>query len=524
MEPIIGFLVMISGAVFGFLSIAILLFALSAHASSIPGMIEPESEPIEGEDFQVFLEELTSIRNFMLLESQGLAKGTTAVEPWSGSYWPIGKGVIAARYSSPTFANSKKFINNYQSYVAHSPEGFVYSGRIKELSPAEKYDLLVGDSSWSLSRHIWQKALEDFQEDGVIPGWTGICHGWAAAAHMIALSPYSPVTVKDVSGRHTIQFHANDIKALVSWIWAESAPNAYRAGNRCRDGRISRDPFMRPVSPNCLDSNPMSWHLAITNRVGAYKKSFAMDSSAGPEVWNYPVTGYDYHYFDPKTFIPTHNMKLALRRVDELQNDRYKGFRSPRAAFIIGIIMDTFHPALTVPTVGVTSRNTVKSKTFIYDLELDSEYNIIGGEWHSKETPDFIWSFPSQDRAMAREDVKVKAQKLTWNINEILAPEIADFARSASRRGEVLAIITDTLLKASATQSPDYEEHGIADEEVINEDGSTSNASSSSDSNSGGTENSSAHTPPSAETPETPSANGESQPLGDLISIRVSHS
>lgn len=463
---------MISGAIFGFISIAIILFALSAHSSSRPGIVEPDSEPFEGEDFQVFLEELTSIRNLLLLDSQGLTKGATEVEPWSGSYWPIGKGIIAARYSSPTFANSKKFVNNYQSYVSHSPDDFVYSGRIKELSPAEKYDLLVGDSNWSLSRNIWQKALQDFQEDGVIPGWTGICHGWAAAAHMNPLSPYSPVTVKDVSGRHNIQFHANDIKALMSWIWAESAPNAYRAGNRCREGRIVRDSFMRPLNPNCLDSNPMSWHLAITNRVGVYKKSFAMDSSAGPEVWNYPVAGYDYHYFDPKTYVPTHNLRNAIRRIEELQNDRYKNFRSPRAVYIVGVIMDTYHPALTVPTVGVTSRNTIKSKTFIYDLELDSDHNVIGGEWYSKETPDFIWSFPAKDRAMAREDVKIQNLKLKWNSVETISPEIAEQARSASKRGEVLAVITESLLRASATQSPDYEEHGVADEEPINEDGS----------------------------------------------------
>lgn len=469
-QQILSYMAILSGATFGVVSIAIILFALTVNAQAI----RPESEPFDDDNFIKFVENLSYHTNIQMLEAQGLTKGTASFEPWSGSYWPIHKGILGNRYASKTFARSKSFIKNYESFQSHPTENFIYAGKTNELSPAEKYDLLIGDTNWALTRYMWGRGLEDYNRDGAVAGWTGICHGWAGASHIDPVSTYYPVTVLDITGQHSITFHANDIKALLSWLWADASPNSYRAGNRCRQSNIDRDPYLRPVDPTCLDSNPMSWHLAVVNRIGLNKKSMVMDSSNGSEVWNYPVTGYDYSYFDPKTFATTHSLKQAVRAIQTLPSDVYKNFRSEKAKYLVGIIMDTYHPALTEPSTGVTSRISTKRKTFIYDLELDESYNVVGGEWYSKETPDFIWGFPEGSRSMTREDNRLKSQNITWNAKTELLPEVvASLSREATKRGSVLSTITNALLYASTkTEYPinPPPEQDEADEEVIEED------------------------------------------------------
>lgn len=444
--------------------IATLLLTLNTKAEKI----YPNSEPSAHDDFKVFLQNLNYTVNISWMQAQGLTKGQSGFEPWSGSYWPIHKGILSFRYASPNSTKSKNFIENYQNYSLNPALTFINTGRINELSPAEKYDLLIGDSNWTLSHFMWEKGLRDYQTEGSVATWTGICHGWAAVTHMIPTSPHSPVTLKDVSGQHSITFHAHDIKGLMSWLWATSSPRSHRAGDRCRQDIVDRDSYLRPLEPSCLDSNPMSWHLAIVNKVGLNNRSFVMDSSNGTEVWNYPITGYDYHYFDPKTFIPTHNLNSAIRSLSDLKSDPFKSFRSPRAQYIVGITMDTFHPALTEPTIGITSFIRTKKMTFVYDLELDENYNVVGGEWYAKKTPDFIWSFQDGAQAFSREDAKLRSQEIIWKAQDgMMTSEIAQQARSASARGFVLATITNALLNASALASKPPTEDGMADEEEI---------------------------------------------------------
>lgn len=452
----------------GIVSIGMLLFALSAQGQ----LIIPNSEPFEDDTFTKFVEDLTYLTNITDIQAKGLTKGFAAQEPWSGSYWPTQKGILGNRYSSPSFAKSRKFLENHASTQSTSANSLVYAGRINELSPSEKYDLLVGDSNWSLTRYMWDKGFRALQQNGVVAGWTGICHGWAAVTSMDPTSPYSAVTVKDVTGQHDITFYANDIKGLLSWLWAESSPNSFRAGNRCRKTHAPTDEFLRPNDPPCLDTNPMTWHLAMVNRVGLHKMSMVMDSSAGPEVWNYPITGYDYSYFDAKTYAPSNSFKSAMRRIQELPNDRFRAYRSPKAVYIVGVTMDTYHPALTEPNRGNTNHITTTKKTFVYDLELDGAMNIVGGEWYSKETPDFLWSFANGSKAGTREDVMLYSNETTWNARQQMSPGVATQARQAALRGEVLRSIVQPLLDASKkpVEAPPTDEEELNVEEEVSED------------------------------------------------------
>ncbi len=414
-------------------------FSYAANASTF-------AEPGPEDNFMVFLENLTVIANIRQLHAQGLTKGKSIVEPWANSYWPRHKGMLGNRFSDPAFPRSKVFMDNYNYFLARPPEAMIGAGEIIHLSPAEKYDLLVGDHNWTLTKAMWQKGLDDIATDGGVATWTGICHGWSGATHMGIRQPQNAITVTDVTGTYSILFYPDDVAALISYLWADSSPEGVKSGTRCKQGVVTKDPYNRPTDPACLDSNPMSWHLAITNRVGVYGTSFVMDSSAGPEVWNYPISSYDYSYFNPRTFESSHSLEAAIVPRQFVMNDKYEKYRSPKAAYLVGVTMDVFHPALIEAHTGSPHGNTIHSETYSYDLELDADYNVVGGEWYSKERPDFMWGFHAGAKATNREDDAVTT---TWDGQGPLPTNFAENAIAASKRARVLSKITDALLNLS---------------------------------------------------------------------------
>ena len=56
------------------------------------------------------------------------------------------------------------------------------------LSPAEKYDLLVGDANYGLTKQMWNAGKGYHDRYGSVESWMGYCHGWAPAAYAVALS------------------------------------------------------------------------------------------------------------------------------------------------------------------------------------------------------------------------------------------------------------------------------------------------------------------------------------------------
>jgi len=421
------------------------IFNLIAATVLTTGVI-PFSEPMRDDDFKIFLDKQNYVSNIFALQQTRLTQGHAQYEIWAGSYWPIHQGLLGLRYADPLFPKSKEFLENYNDHMLRPPETLVMSGQINRLSPAEKYDLLVGDTNWTLTKAMWARGQKTLIQYGAVPTWTGICHGWSAAVHMGVKAPRQSVVVTDVSGQHAIEFYRQDIKALMSYLWAESSTDSIQAGNRCREDIVLKDPYQRPIDASCLDSNPMSWHLAVTNRVGMQQKSFVMDSTTGSEVWNFAVKGYDYSYFNPRTFETTHNIKAAVEPIENMTADKFKIHRSARAKYIVGVAMDVFIPSLVTPAVNEGRNDRTKSYNFIYDLELDENYTVIGGEWHSSARPDFIWSYASTGRAMTSEDLTLNE---SWDLDSRLPDSYAAKAIEASQKGKVLSRIAEALLNES---------------------------------------------------------------------------
>ena len=330
----------------------------------------------------------TFIDNINAIDAKKISSYTLTFQPWSGSYWPLYKGNITNRYSENL---PDMEINDYANYILRqrSADTMVSEGKTNYLSPAEKYDLLMGDSNYSLTNTI----IADAQSYGKFEGWEGICHGWAPAAYMHN-RPVRSVNLTNAAGTK-ITFYPSDIKALSTILWANlSAPTKF-IGGRCNQKNPATDSNGRITSQECFDTNPGTFHLTLINQLGINNRSVVIDATYDFQVWNQPLLGYKYRYFNPQTRVVGATAKEAAIPRSQFTRDKFTSYRSNYAAKIVGVETTIQYIGETWPNAATkdSHRNdNVISVTYVYDLELDSSDRIIGGEWYQNAHPDFIWT------------------------------------------------------------------------------------------------------------------------------------
>ena len=157
------------------------------------------AEPDEG-DYASDLVDRLAVRSIAQMESMRLTGSQLVRNPWSDDYWPLYKGGIAQRYADRKFPQSQDWKDN-SAYLA-SPGN---KCSVEDLSPAEKYDLLLGDDSRTLTRAMLAQGQEYYRRNGKVETWMGFCHGWAAAAIMMP-RPARAIEVLSADGRTKIPF------------------------------------------------------------------------------------------------------------------------------------------------------------------------------------------------------------------------------------------------------------------------------------------------------------------------------
>src|SRR5690606_8189231 len=138
-----------------------------------------------------------------------------------------------------------------------------------------------------------------------------------------------------------------------------------------------KNAYGRILDESCFDSNPATWHLAVTNQMGIHNRSFVMDSTFDAEVWNYPLASYRYRYFHPETWKEGATLRSSLVPIEKYRVDKFKQFRSPKARYVVGVFMDVTHISAVRPTRSGGSKAPTKTVRLVYDLELDENLNII---------------------------------------------------------------------------------------------------------------------------------------------------
>ncbi len=186
--------------------------------------------------------------------------GALPKRPWADTYWPLNEAGMAVRWidSSKATALHKKFppfdddkyLEKAEKIIktavdeAKAMEGSWQSSLY--LSPAEKYDIARGDSSYGLTRREWASYAENYKyyEENEIPwGWMGHCHGWAPASFLFEPPKYG-VRFKSPTGNQVF-FTPGDIRGLLTKAAADNQMNKQVSflGSRCSltDKKLQRD-------------------------------------------------------------------------------------------------------------------------------------------------------------------------------------------------------------------------------------------------------------------------------------------
>lgn len=269
--------------------------------------------------------------------------------------------------------------------------------------------------------------------------WEGICHGWATAAGIVP-RPRKSVTFNLPDGRK-LKFYPDDLKGLAAMLWANSliqdgkynpvdeksqnlvAENGEKAvtggiimqGLRCNDKKPKKDEwgrfydaapdfFSKKLEPRCVGVHPATWHMGLVNIIGNQGRSFIVERKVKAAVDNHPMSSYKMEFFNPNTG-DYGTLADSVRPVTE--DDQFLDFRNGDATMIVGVKTTMVYMDWETPERRSTDSEAVdspKDVEMLYDLELDADGNIVGGQWRTTETgkkflnigadhtqPDFFW-------------------------------------------------------------------------------------------------------------------------------------
>lgn len=419
-------------------------------------------------------------------------------QPWSDDYWAIRDGITARRYADRkatkgTWSQSLTYVlqePNHLLSLLQLTDGPEKQKRLNQLSPAEKYDLLIGDidpthySHWfeylenpgysqamnicqlvggALSANQWRQGQVYFDDKGEVESWMGICHGWSAASTHLP-RPFKPVKALAFDGKTSLLFYPADIKALGSLLWAESAPRSRFIGGRCNSKDVETDPETGAIlDENCFDTNPGDWHVVVSNYLGEMKQSFVMDATFDYAVWNQPVLAYDLQFFNPNSYERSIDFKEVMEPWEDYElDDPFQSVREKdsRRKYIVGVNMKVEYLAENRPTQK--SRDSHKNDQtlkayYIYDLELDKDFNIIGGEWMQNKHPDFLWAHDKDQKAISPIELyyasSIDALLMdSYHNGQIsfkkpLQQDLSQYAKASAKRGQVSAFIVEALFR-----------------------------------------------------------------------------
>jgi hypothetical protein len=431
------------------------LSSLSANFQMVPSLskrayrqrffIKDDKEsPRRNDRAEALVDNASSMeRSLARMEERGLLNAKLVDSPWSDSYWPLYQGALGARYQDPYFDYEDDWKKLFQHVKAQSKAKLLAQGRAAELSPSEKYDLLMGDGAGTLTQRMWQEGEVYYQEAGKVETWMGLCHGWAAASFMLP-TPQQTVMVKDPQGRHQFPLYVSDVKALGTLLYANANIPSRFIGSRCNQASPEEENG-RPTNPDCRDTNAATWHLSVVNQIALAKRSFVLDATYDYQVWNQPVVAYKYLYFTPQTKKLAHSLEAGRVLKEQFSEDVWRARRAPRTKWIVGIMMDVTYIVENGASIEASAPALPRTVRYTYDLELDEKSEIIGGEWYNNSHPDFLWVPQENMGAQALGHEMFEG----WQPGAALTPEAANMVKAFSAEGLPLGNVVEEIFKRS---------------------------------------------------------------------------
>jgi hypothetical protein len=295
--------------------------------------------------------------------------------PWSGDYLAYRYGGPSARYGDmdTRYKPYPISINMYHQpgdYLANKDRPDFSDYVNKYYSPAEKYDLYVGDYQFTLTRTAKNYGIR-FNGGGDFASWMGLCHGLAPASYMTS-TPNRAVTVYGADGKTKIQFLPDDIKAIATTWWGNVKFN-----NRLTGRRYSA-------------VNAASFFIILGNQVGRFRKNISVEPFADAQIWNFGFMSYKTTYYNLKTGKEGLYLDCRLPRTEAPQMYALAG--PAESAYVIGVKY-TITYASNINAKHITTGQNREEKTSDYTMAIymDAKDKIVGGVWSSRAKPSYLW-------------------------------------------------------------------------------------------------------------------------------------
>lgn len=384
---------------------------------------------------QDFVSRIDVLTNARAIGAKNLNSAKLAKRPWSSTFWPDLLGSVNWRYTVDSTSDASynlhmilggwgagkgRILNNstFMSNASKHRDIMSYSQEeLDAMSPGEKYDIVMGDHvNYTFFNKVISR-IDQLERLDLLATWAGVCHGWAPAS-LTMDRPDHGVVMASPSGR-VIRFWPDDIKALASFAWGtafggDAQDKTKVEGWQCQTGATTNK-WGRLLDPRCADVNPAFFHLVAINQIGLNQRGFVMDRNYRAEVQNQPTFAYQFKYFKVTDRHPTAGLSFDGAKVLRASAswDPYKEFRSKKSVALVGVEAtlwyghEEYHPSHASWTDNA-SKDQTKTLTIRYDLELDANDEIVGGEWREYDNagrptlaqqvayqhPDIMWLVP----------------------------------------------------------------------------------------------------------------------------------
>jgi hypothetical protein len=337
--------------------------------------------------------------------------GSAVKEPWPETYWPTYQDSTNARWDGmENLSPLEKYDLVFNDWLP--PEGFMdlkpytSSCGASDFDPTY-YDAIGPAARWmSENRGNWRAhdgvdsdgdgEIDECDDHDGIDGWWGLCHAWAPAA-LIEDEPVRAIVHEGIT------FYPSDLKALMITVYDSS--RAVVIGGRCKAEQVERDETGRIVDPDCRDTNAGTFHIITANFLGRFNVGFAEDRTYNHQVWNQPVHAYNVDRIEEVDELQA--MRLLGVDTSTTTNYPYNSEAKRWSDVEISMKYVVESHASRMPT-GPEFDRYLRTDRYHYILEMDTEGEIIGGEWINgrstdsqgrfSEQPDFLW-YPTGPRS-----------------------------------------------------------------------------------------------------------------------------
>ncbi len=281
--------------------------------------------------------------------------------PWAGNYFAMQDGGIASRWQTKSYPALGENFPNAERVLSMSAE------QINKLSPAEKYDLYVGDYNFTTTKHelIHRGPYRPQRPED----WEGFCNGVRCAGFSLP-EPKGPIDVVNRDGV-TIRFQPSDLKALggASYFYADKYTD------------MGRPSFGKEIAG--APPNPAAFDLALRFYIGVKRKAFVIDSHLGSEIWNESVVGFSRKIHDPA--------QLTISEKEKYPGATHKLFIETDLYTLGEVDIKESNG----PTKKQVSEGKLHTVTPIsYTLYINENNKAFDGEWSRAKAPrgvDFAW-------------------------------------------------------------------------------------------------------------------------------------